>query len=73
MPAFLIARSKAILISKVHIFWEGHKFCKISTVDLSYLVKFKYFVAFSEYMNFNGQIYGGDFAKFCGLLKIYDL
>ena len=31
------------------------------------------FVAFSEYMNFNGQIYGGDFAKFCGLLKIYDL
>ena len=21
----------------------------------------------------NGQIYGGDFAKFCGLLRIYEL
>ena len=24
-------------------------------------------------MNFNGQIYGGDFAKFCSLLRIYEL
>ena len=34
--------------------------CEISTADLSYVVC-------------NGQIYGGDFAKFCGLLRIYEL
>ena len=44
---------------KVHIFWEATKFCKISTVDLSYVVLVKSmveisqnFVAFSEYLNF---------------------
>ena len=44
---------------KVHIFWEGHKICEISTIDLSYVVPVKStveisqnFVAFSEYMNF---------------------
>ena len=31
------------------------------------------FVAFSEKLNFNSQIYGGDIAKFCGLLRIYEL
>ena len=36
------------------------KFCEISTLDLSYVSS-------------NGQIYGGDFAKFCGLLRIYEL
>ena len=47
-------------VCKVQIFWEGHKFCEISTVVLSYVVKVKSseeilqdFVAFSEYMNFN--------------------
>ena len=38
---------------------KATKFCEISTVDLSYVV--------------NGLIYGGDFAKFCGLLRIYKL
>ena len=31
------------------------------------------FVCFSESPNFNGQIYGGDFAKFRGLLRTYEL
>ena len=35
------------------------KFCEFSTVDLSYVV--------------TGQMYGGDFAKFCGLHRIYEL
>ena len=34
---------------------EATNFCEISTVDLSCS---------------NSQIYGGDFAKFCGLLRI---
>ena len=44
---------------KVRIFWEGHKLCEISTVNLSYVVTIKStvdisqnFVAFSEYKNF---------------------
>ena len=44
---------------KVHIFWEGHK----SLRNLQ-----RRFVLSS-----NGQIYGGDSAKFCGLLRIYEL
>ena len=35
-------------------------FCEISTVDLSHVSS-------------NDQIYGGDFAQFCGLLRIYEL
>ena len=35
-------------------------FCKISTVDLIF-------------MDYIGQIYGGDFAKKCGLLRMYEL
>ena len=42
---------------------KATKFCKISTVDLSYVVPVKFmveilqnFVAFSEYMNFNFTI-----------------
>ena len=42
-----------------HIFWEGHKFLR----NLH-----RRFVLCS-----NGQIYGGYFAKFCGLLRIYKL
>ena len=44
---------------KVHIFWEGHKILR----NLH-----RRFVLWS-----NGQIYGGDFAKFCGLFRIYEL
>ena len=36
------------------------KFCEISTVDLTGTMYIR-------------QIYGGDFAKFCGLLRIYEL
>ena len=44
---------------KVHIFWEGHKSLRNlhCRFDLHYI----------------GQIYGGDFVKFCGLLRIYEL
>ena len=45
--------------SKFHIFWEGHK----SLQNLH-----RKFVLWS-----NGQIYEGDFAKFCGLLRIHEL
>ena len=48
--------------TKVNIFWEGHKICEISTIDLSYLVSVKFtveilqnFVAFSGYMNFKAN------------------
>ena len=44
---------------KVHIFWDGHKFLW----NLH-----RRFVLCS-----NCQMYGGDFATFCGLLRIYDL
>ena len=44
---------------KVHIFWEGHKFLQ----NLH-----RRFVLCSA-----SQIYGGDFTKFCGLLRIYEL
>ena len=37
---------------------KATKFCEISTVDLSYVVPVKFTV---------------DFAKFCGLLRIYEL
>ena len=44
---------------KVHIFWEGHTFLQ----NLH-----RIFVLCS-----NGEIYGGDFAKFSGLFRIYEL
>ena len=40
---------------------KATKFYKISIVDLSYV------------LTTNGQVYSGDFAKFCGLLRIYEL
>ena len=45
--------------SKVRIFWEGHKilWMLLRRFDWHYI----------------GQIYGGDFAKFCGLLKVSEL
>ena len=39
---------------------KATKFCEISTVDLTVTA-------------YVGQIYGGDFAKTCGLLRIYEL
>ena len=39
---------------------KATKFCEISTLDLLCLFSVS-------------QIYGGDFAKFCGLLRIYEL
>ena len=48
-----------ILFFKVHIFWEGHKILW----NLHQL-----FVLCTA-----SQIIGGDFAKFCGLLRIYEL
>ena len=46
-------------VVKVRTFWEGHKI-------LRYL-----HCRFDLY--YTGQIYGGDFAKICGLLRIYEL
>ena len=46
-------------VSKVHIFWEGHKILR----NLHQL-----FVLCTA-----SQIIGGDFAKSCGLLRIYEL
>ena len=46
-------------LGKVYVFWESHKCLR----NLH-----RRFVLCS-----NGQIHGGDFAKFCGLLKIYEL
>ena len=45
--------------NKVHIFWEGHKILR----NIHY--------RFDRY--YIGQIYGGDFTEFCGLLRIYEL
>ena len=44
---------------KVHIFLEGHKMLQ----NLHHLFDWQYI----------GQIFGGDFAKFCGLLRINEL
>ena len=48
-----------ILFVKVHIFWEGHKILQ----NLHQLFDWQYI----------GQIIGGDLAKFCGILRIYEL
>ena len=44
-------------VGKVHIFWEGHKILR----NLHQLFDWQYI----------GQIFGGDFAKFCGLLRTF--
>ena len=44
---------------KVHIFWEGHKILRKLHCRFDW--------------HYIGQIYGGDFAKFCGLLRISEL
>ena len=44
---------------KVHIFWEVHKI--LQNLHLRFI------------LCSTGQIYGEDFAKFCGILRIYEL
>ena len=44
---------------KVHIFWEGHKILRNLHLTLDW--------------HCIGQKWGGDFAKFCELLRIYEL
>ena len=48
-----------IRCGKVHIFWEGHKILR------------NLHRRFDRY--YIGQIYNGDFAKICSLLRIYEL
>ena len=48
-----------IFVDKVHIFWKGHKILQ----NPQQLFDWQYI----------GQIIGGDFAKFCGLPRIYEL
>ena len=46
-------------VDKVHIFWEGHKILQNLQCRFDW--------------HYIGQIYGGDYSKFCGLLRIYEL
>ena len=46
-------------LSNIHRFWEGHKILQNLYCRLD-----RYYIR---------QIYGGDFAKICGLLRIYEL
>ena len=50
---------KKMLQIKIHIFWEGHKILRNLHCRID-----RYYI---------GQIYCGDFAKFCGLLRTYEL
>ena len=56
---FNFKTTQAPLWGKVYIFWEGHKILR----NLQQLFDWQYI----------GQIIGGDSAKFCGLLRIYEL
>ena len=52
-------KSWTLIFFIVHVFWEGHKTLQNLhlTFDWHYI----------------GQNWGEDFAKFCGLLRIYEL
>ena len=50
---------KQTLVSKVCIFWDGHKVLRNLHGRFVLCIEI--------------QIYGGDFAKLCGLLRIYEL
>ena len=54
-----VSRRLQVFLIKVHIFWEGHKILR----NLHQLFDWQYI----------GKIIGGDFAKVCGLLRIYEL
>ena len=56
---FICSRNIPIFVNFIYS-EKATKFCEISTVDLTGTT-------------YVGQIYGGDFAKFCGLLKTYEL
>ena len=58
----MIVDDMKVLIDKVHTFWEGHKIWQ----NFHQL-----FVLCTS--TFTSQIIGGDFAKFCGLLRIYEI
>ena len=47
------------LVKFLYVFWEGHKILR--NLHLTFV------------LCSNGQTQGGDFAKFCGLLRIYEL
>ena len=51
--------STILKVNKVHIFWEGHKISRNLPLTFDY----------STY----SQRLGEDFAKFCGVLRIYEL
>ena len=51
------SRSDRSITSKVHIFWEGHKILR--NLHLTFVLC--------------SQKKSGDFTKFCGLLRIYEL
>ena len=55
---YLLSRTCNVQFSKVNVFWEGHKI----------LWNLRQFVLCTA-----SQIIGGDFAKFYGLLRIYEL
>ena len=55
----LVTKYCTLFDLKVHIFWEGHKILR----NLHILFDWQHI----------GQIIGEDFAKFCGLLRIYEL
>ena len=52
-------RIRLYYYDKVHIFWEGHKI--FQNLHLTF-----------DYSTYNQKL-GEDFAKFCGLLRIYEL
>ena len=52
-------RSVASWIGTLRIFWEGHKILRNLHRNFDW--------------HYIGQIYGGDFAKFYGLLRVYEL
>ena len=55
----VLPKSKDLGVSKVHIFWEGHKILRNLQCRFDW--------------HYIEQIYGGDFAKFCGLLRMFEL
>ena len=42
-------------------------------IKIAMMVKFIYTEKATTFWHYIGQIYGGDFAKSCGLLRIYEL
>ena len=59
LPIYVIKRSTHDFFLKVHIFWEGHKI--LQNLPLTFVCMYC------------SQKVGEDVAKFCGLLRIYEL